>query len=81
MAKEARARGWEAGEGGLSQAMGQVRRSVSVEVVRAQSLCLLERLAFLGPGARAAVQRRQLAEHLEERRRREVTIKPICLAG
>ena len=72
VAKEARARGWEAGEGELSQAMGQVRRSVSVEVVRAQSLCLLERLAFLGPGARAAVQRRQLAEHLEERRRREV---------
>ena len=72
MAKEARARGWEAGEGELSQAMGQVRRSVSVEVVRAQSLCLLEHLAFLGPGVRAAVQRFQLAEHLEERRRREV---------
>ena len=72
VAKEARGRGWEAGEGELSQAMGQVRRSVSVEVVRAQSLCLLERLAFLGPGVRAAVQRRHLAEHLEERRRREL---------
>ena len=36
MAKESRARGWEAGEGELSQAIGQVRRSVSLEVVRAQ---------------------------------------------
>lgn len=35
------------------------------------SLCLLERLAFLGPGVRAAVQRRQLAEQLLERRRQD----------
>ena len=36
-----------------------LRRSVSVAVVRGQALCLLERLAHLGPGARAASQRRQ----------------------
>ena len=31
-------------------------------VVRAQDLCLLERLAQLGPGARAAAHRRQAEE-------------------
>ena len=71
VANQARARGWEAGEGELGLAMGAVRRAMSVAVVRAQSLCLLERLAFLGPGVSAAVQRRQLAERLLERRRRD----------
>ena len=69
MADQARNRGSEASEGELGLAMGAVRRAVSVAVVRAQSICLLERLAFLGPGVRAAVQRRQLAERLLERRR------------
>ena len=71
VANQARARGWEASEGELGLAMGAVRRAISVAVVRAQSLCLLERLAFLGPGVRAAVQRRQLADRLLERRRRD----------
>ena len=44
---------------------------MSVTIVRANSLCLLERLSQLGPGARAAAQRRQAALHLEERRRQE----------
>ena len=34
-------------------------------------MCLLERLAHLGPGARAAAQRRQTTLRLEERRRRD----------
>ena len=34
-------------------------------------MCLLERLAQLGPGARAAAQRRQVTLRLEERRRQE----------
>ena len=71
VANQARARGYEAGEGELGLAMGAVRRAMSVAVVRSQSLCLLERLAFLGPGVRAAVQRRQLGERLLERRRRD----------
>ena len=71
VANQARARGYEAGEGELGLAMGAVRRAISVAVVRAQSLCLLERLAFLGPGVRADVERRQLAERLQERRRRD----------
>ena len=40
MAKEVRARGWEAGDGDPGQGMGQVRRSISVEVMRAQLLVL-----------------------------------------
>ena len=44
---------------------------MSVEVVRAQAVCLLDRLGHLLPGARAAAQRRQLALRLDQRRRRE----------
>ena len=51
--------------------MGEVRRSFSVTVVRAQAICLLERLSQLGPGARTAAQRRQVSLRLEEKRRRE----------
>ena len=50
-----------------------MRRAFSVTVVRDQALwlCLLERLAHLGPGARASAQRRQVTMGLEERSRRE----------
>ena len=37
----------------------------------ANTLCLLERLSELGPGARAAARRPQVALMVEERRRRE----------
>ena len=50
-----RAKGWEGGEKEmLGKVMGDVRRACSRVVVRSQALCLLERLAHLGPGARAA---------------------------
>ena len=68
----ARARGWEGdADGLLGKVMGDTRRATSVTVVRAQAMCLLERLAHLGPGARAAAQRRQTTLRLEERRRRD----------
>ena len=57
--------------GELSQAVGEIRRALSVQVVRGQALCPLERLAHLGPGARAAGDRRQLVQKLEERRRQQ----------
>ena len=38
----------------IGKAMGEVRHAMSVKVVRSQSLCLLERLSQLGPGAQAA---------------------------
>ena len=50
---------------------GQIRRSLSVDFVRAQALCLFSRLAHLGEGAQAAAQRRQQAGQEEEGRRRE----------
>ena len=66
-----RAQGWEAGPNMLGKVMGELRRSMSVTVVRAQALCLLDRLAQLGPGARAAAHRRQATLRMEEGRRRE----------
>ena len=64
--------GWEGeAEGMLGKVMGDTRGAISVVIVRSQALCLLERLAQLGPGARAAAQRRQATLQLEERRRRE----------
>ena len=59
------------GPGQLGKYVGESRRAASVCVVRAQAVCLLERLAFLGPGARAAADRRQGHLRLVERRRRE----------
>ena len=72
VANQARARGHAAGEGDLGQAVGAVRRAISVTIMRSQSLCLLERLAYLGPGAKAAAERRRVTQQLEERRRREL---------
>ena len=66
-----RAQGWEAGPGMLGMVMGGLRRAVSVEVVRGEALCLMDRLAHLGPGARAADKRRQVTLRQEEARRRE----------
>ena len=67
-----RAAGWKGeADGMLGKVMGEVRRAFSVVVVRSQAMCLLERLAQLGPGARAAAQRRQVTLRLEERRRQE----------
>ena len=43
----------------------------SVVVVRGQQLCLLDRLSFLGPGAKTASQRRALALRLHERRQQD----------
>ena len=66
-----RAQGRDPSRGELGKVMGELRRSFSVAVVRGQALCLLERLAHLGPGARAASQRRQATLRQEEARRRE----------
>ena len=71
VAAMSRAQGWEAGPGQLGKVMGEVRRALSITVVRANTLCLLERLSELGPGAGAAAKRRQGALQLEERRQQE----------
>ena len=66
-----RGQGWEAGPGKLGKVMGDIRRALSVTIVRANAMCLLERLSQLGPGAGAAAKRRQAAVRLEERRRQD----------
>ena len=50
---------------------GQVRRLLSVEGVRCQARCLLDRLRGLGDGAAAAARRRQWAAQEETRLRSE----------
>ena len=50
---------------------GQVRRLLSLEAVRSQARCLLDRLRGLGDGATAAGKRRQWAEKEELRLGRE----------
>ena len=57
--------------GELGKLMVEVRRAMSVPVVRSQSLCHLERLSHLGPGARAVGERRKVVQRLEETRRRQ----------
>ena len=59
------------GPGQLGKIMGDIRRALSVTIVRANAMCLLERLSQLGPGAGAAAKRRQVALRLEERRRQD----------
>ena len=49
----------------------QIRKYLSTAFVRAQSLCLLNRLCFLGEGAKAAAGRRDLVRRLEVGRQRE----------
>jgi hypothetical protein len=71
MAALGRAQGCDASQGELGKVMGERRCSVSVAVVRGQALCLLERLAHLRPGARAASRRRPNTLRQEKARRRE----------
>ena len=71
VAAKSRARGWEVGEGELGQIIGQIRRRLSCTSIRAQALCLLSRIGQLGPGARAAADRRGDALRAETTRRRE----------
>ena len=47
--------------------MGEVRRALSVVIVRSNSLCLLERLLQFGPGARRAGERRRVVLAMEAR--------------
>ena len=51
--------------------IGEVRRAMSVQVVRSQALCLLERMSQLGTGAREAGAKRKVVQRIEEKRRRQ----------
>ena len=70
MAARVRARGEEAEDWELGVVMGEIRRALSLDCVRAEATCLLARVCLLGEGAKAAAQRRQQAGREEEGRRR-----------
>ena len=55
----------------LGVVVNQVRRYLSTSFIRAQSLCLINRLSYPGEGAQAAAGRRVVARQLEEGRRRD----------
>ena len=70
VAARSRARGWQGSDEELGLVMGEVRRALSLDFVRAQALCLLTRLTYLGDGAGSAARRREQATWQEEERRR-----------
>ena len=55
----------------INKKMGGIRRACSVVVVRGQAKCLLERLAFMGPGGPGGGKRREATLRLEERRKKD----------
>ena len=55
----------------LGVIVSQVRKYLSTSFIRAQSLCLINRLCYLGEGAQAAAGRRSVAKQMEESRRRD----------
>ena len=75
-------RRWErrSDEGELAVLTGQVRRWLSLEGVRSQARCLLDRVAGLGPGAAAAAKRRGWAVFEEARMSKERNAHMLCLA-
>ena len=67
-------------EAEIAMLTGQVRRLLSLEGVRSQARCLLDRLRGLGAGAAAALRRRQWAEQEEQRLGRERQAHLLSLA-
>ena len=71
MAAKARALGRQMSDKELGVIVNQVRKYLSTSFIRAQSLCLINRLSYLGEGAQAAAGMRIVARQLEEGRRRD----------
>ena len=70
VAARVRARGQEASDWELGVIMGEIRRALSLDFVRAEAMCLLARVCLLGGGAKGAAQRRVQEGREEEARRR-----------
>ena len=67
-------------EGELAILTGQIRRWLSVEGVRNQARCLIDRVGGLGAGAAAAAKRRNWALLEEARMSKERNAHQLCLA-
>ena len=50
--------------------MGEIRKAISLDFVRAEAMCLLARVCLLGRGTMEAAKRRDQAGREEEARRR-----------
>ena len=72
VAARARARGSQASDNELEVVISQIRKYLSTSFIRAQSLCLLNRLCFLGEGAKAAAGSQDLAKSVEISRKRDL---------
>ena len=72
VAAQARERGRPASDNELGVVISQLRKFLSTAFIRAQGLCLLNRLCFLGKGAKEAAGRRDLARRLENSRKRDL---------
>ena len=70
-AVKAMATGREPSENELGIIISQIRKYLSTAFIRAQILCLINRLAHLGEGAKAAAGRRSQTKSLEVGSRRE----------
>ena len=66
--------------GELAILTGQIRRWLSLEGVRSQARCLLDRVGALGAGAAAAAKRRGWALYEEARMVKERNAHQLCLA-
>ena len=72
VAAQASARGRPASDNEMGAVVSQIRKFLSTAFIRAQSLCLLNRLYFLGKGAKEAAGRRDLARRLKISRKRDL---------
>ena len=66
------ARGRPASGAELGVVVGQVRRRLSVAIVRSRANCLLARMSLLGEGSRKAMNRRHQQGWEEQKMRREM---------
>ena len=66
------ARGSHGSNRELGLIVGQIRRTLSLTFIRAQSLCLLARMCHMGKGAKEAAGRRDKARRVECWRRKEM---------
>ena len=66
-----RATGRQESEHLLGLIVGQYRRLLSITAVRAQLMCLLDRVGLITPAAREAAARRAVAMRMEEEMRRD----------
>ena len=72
VAAQARDRGRPASDNELGVVISQIRKFLSTAFIRAEGLCLLNRLCFLRMGAKEAAGRRDLARRLEISRKRDL---------